>query len=113
MMRTVAHAAYRASIDLPRQRGPFPALDTGCFLLSPFVAALPGSTCNCSSAATGFPTATPARGGARRYHQRLAGNVSSGIEPIFGCVTGVPHRLDRPDETLELTDYAVTMFRRI
>ncbi len=82
ILRTIRDAAYGASIDLAVTRGPFPAFDAVRFLESPFVRALPPRV----------------RDGIRRHGIRnshllalapagtislLAGNVSSGIEPIF------------------------------
>ena len=110
IMRAVAHAAYRASIDLARERGPFPALDTGRFLLSPFVAALPEHLqllIRSDGIRNGHLLAVAPAG----TISLLAGNVSSGIEPIFRPrYQRLVHRLDRPDETLELTDYALALF---
>jgi len=110
IMRTVAHAAYRASIDVARERGSFPALDPDRFLLSPFVAACP-STCRCSSAATGFATATcsrwrpPAPSACWPATYRAASSPSSGR-----ATKRVVQRLDGRPRRWKLTDYAVALF---
>jgi len=110
IMRTVAHAAYRASIDVARERGSFPALDPDRFLLSPFVAALPEHLqmlIRSDGIRNGHLLAVAPAG----TISLLAGNVSSGIEPIFRPrYQRVVQRLDGPPETLELTDYAVALF---
>jgi len=113
IMRTVAHAAYRASIDLARERGSFPALDPDRFLLSPFVAALPEHLqmlIRSDGIRNGHLLAVAPAG----TISLLAGNVSSGIEPIFRPrYQRVVQRLDGPPETLELTDYAVALFESL
>ena len=113
IMRTVAHAAYRASIDLARERGSFPALDVDRFLLSPFVAALPEHLqmlIRSDGIRNGQLLAVAPAG----TISLLAGNVSSGIEPIFRPrYQRLVHRLDGPPEILELTDYAVALFESL
>ena len=81
-MATVTRAAYRASIALAREKRPFPMFDKAAFLDRPFVRSLPGDI-----------RAGIARDGIRNSHltaiaptgtiSLLAGNVSSGIEPVF------------------------------
>ncbi len=81
-MATITHAAYRASVELARERGAFPLFDPGAFLDRPFVRSLPAEI-----------RARIARDGIRNSHltaiaptgtiSLLAGNVSSGIEPVY------------------------------
>ncbi|KTG17529.1 MULTISPECIES: adenosylcobalamin-dependent ribonucleoside-diphosphate reductase [unclassified Guyparkeria] len=81
-MATITQAAYRASIALAREKRPFPLFDKAQFLDRPFVHALPGDI-----------RAGIARDGIRNSHltaiaptgtiSLLAGNVSSGVEPVF------------------------------
>ncbi len=81
-MRTIAEAAYASSIELGRERGSFPLFDRNRYLAAPFVARLP------SHLRQGI-----AQHGIRNSHltaiapagtiSLLAGNVSSGLEPIF------------------------------
>ena len=81
-MATITQAAYRASIALAREKRPFPLFDKAQFLDRPFIRALPGDI-----------RAGIARDGIRNSHltaiaptgtiSLLAGNVSSGVEPVF------------------------------
>ncbi|MDE2007096.1 MAG: adenosylcobalamin-dependent ribonucleoside-diphosphate reductase, partial [Rhodospirillales bacterium] len=81
-MRTICHAAYRASVRLAAEKGSFPGFAREAFLAAPFIRALP------EDIRDGI-----ARHGIRNSHllaiaptgtiSLLAGNVSSGIEPIF------------------------------
>jgi ribonucleoside-diphosphate reductase alpha chain len=98
IMEQVCHCAYRASVALARKKGPFLFLDRRKYLDGAFVRALP----NDIRAAIGDH-------GIRNSHltaiaptgsiSLLAGNVSSGIEPIFAPTyrravldeTGVAH----------------------
>jgi ribonucleoside-diphosphate reductase alpha chain len=83
-MAAICHSAYRASIELARERGAFPAFAAEPYLASPFVAALPADV-----------RAGIARHGIRNSHltaiaptgstSLLAGNVSSGLEPVFAA----------------------------
>lgn len=83
-VRTVRDAAYRASVELARERGSFPRLDTGRYLEGEPARTLP------EDVRRGI-----ARHGIRNSHlvaiapagtiSLLAGNVSSGIEPVFGA----------------------------
>lgn len=81
LMRTVRDAAYEASIELARERGAFELFDAHRYAARPFIRRLPEAL----QAAIG-------RHGIRNSHllavapagtiSLLAGNVSSGIEPI-------------------------------
>lgn len=82
LMATVCHAAYRASIELAREKGPFPWLDPAAHVRMPFIQRLPRDIQD------GI-----AQVGIRNSHltaiapcgtiSLLAGNVSSGMEPVF------------------------------
>jgi ribonucleoside-diphosphate reductase alpha chain len=81
-MRTIRDAAYRSSITLAAERGPCPAFRADAYLERPFIRELPEDI-----------RAAIRRHGIRNSHltaiapagsiSLLAGNVSSGIEPIF------------------------------
>jgi ribonucleoside-diphosphate reductase alpha chain len=111
-MATIQNAAYLASTELAAEKGPFPLYDPERFLESPNVARL----------------AAPTRAAIRRHGMRngcltsiaptgtislLAGNVSSGIEPVFDFLYrrrvlgkgGATH-----EELVE--DHAHALFRR-
>ncbi len=82
-MKTICHAAYRASVDLAREKGAFPWFDHGAYPNRPFIASLPSDI-----------RQAIARRGTRNSHllaiapagtiSLFANNVSSGIEPVFG-----------------------------
>jgi ribonucleoside-diphosphate reductase alpha chain len=110
-MRTIRDAAYAASSRLAAERGPFPAFDRERFLERPFVRALPAAIRDAI-----------ARDGLRNSHltaiapagtiSLLAGNVSSGIEPIFALAA--TRRLREPgggQRTLPVEDFAYRLFR--
>ena len=110
-MQNICHAAYRASVDLAREKGAFPYFDRDAYLQGRFVRSLPADI------RTGIATH-----GIRNSHltaiapagtiSLLAGNVSSGIEPVFGF-THTRMVLDRSGayERFELEDHALRLFR--
>ena len=82
VMAEICHSAYRSSVELARDKGPFPFLVTDRHLERPFIQALPEDICegihrhgirnsHCTAIA---PTGTISL---------LANNVSSGLEPVF------------------------------
>jgi ribonucleoside-diphosphate reductase alpha chain len=81
-VRTLCHAAYRASVGLAEEKGAFPFFDADAYLAAPFVRRLPEDI-----------RAGIRRSGIRNSHltaiapagsiSLLADNVSSGIEPVF------------------------------
>jgi ribonucleoside-diphosphate reductase alpha chain len=81
IMQTIRDGAYQASIELAREKGPFPLFAKEPYLASPFIGNLPASL-----------RAGIARHGMRNSHllaiaptgtiSLLANNVSSGIEPL-------------------------------
>lgn len=113
VMQRICHCAYRASVALAREKEPFPFLDRGKYLDGAFVRALPVDI-----------RAAIADDGIRNSHltaiaptgsiSLLAGNVSSGVEPIFAPTyrravldeTGIAHEF-------ELTDYSVKLWREL
>lgn len=112
IMRTICHTAYRASATLAAEKGSFPFFDRDKYLQAPFVQSLPEDI-----------RARIDANGIRNSHllaiaptgtiSLLAGNVSSGIEPIFAAsykrdVLGQ----DGKTKTFELTDYALALWRQ-
>jgi ribonucleoside-diphosphate reductase alpha chain len=81
-MRRICHAAYRASVELAREKGPFPHFERDAYLASGFVRSLPGDI-----------REAIAEYGIRNSHltaiaptgtiSLLADNVSSGLEPAL------------------------------
>ncbi|RMD77968.1 MAG: adenosylcobalamin-dependent ribonucleoside-diphosphate reductase [Gammaproteobacteria bacterium] len=114
VMGRLCRAAYRASVELAREKGAFPYFVREAFLERPFVRALP----------EGLREAI-ARHGIRNSHllaiaptgtiSLLAGNVSSGLEPIFEA-DYLRRVLDPEGEgytEYRVTDYAVALWRRL
>ncbi len=113
VMRRICHSAYRASVGLAREKGAFPFFDRDKFLDGAFVRTLPGDI------RSGI-----AEHGIRNSHltaiaptgsiSLLAGNVSSGIEPIFAPTYRRPV-LDENGAVreFELTDYALGLWRKL
>ena len=110
-MKALRDAAYEASIALAGERGAFPAFEARPYLERPFIRRLPARLQEAIR-----------RQGIRNSHllaiapagsiSLLAGNVSSGIEPIFGRET-VRHVLDGDGRRRDflLTDYAYAAWR--
>lgn len=112
LMKIIAHTAYETSIDLAREKGPFPCFQRDAFLSRPFIQHLPAKIRD------GI-----AKYGIRNSHllaiaptgtiSLLANNVSSGIEPVFDYTY---HRrvFDKDGSTKEfdLEDYAWFVWRR-
>jgi ribonucleoside-diphosphate reductase alpha chain len=110
-MREICHAAYRASIDLAREKARFRYFERDKYLQGTFVRSLPDDIKD------GIATH-----GIRNSHliaiaptgtiSLLAGNVSSGLEPIFAAsyVRKVLAEDGKPKEFV-LTDYALAFWR--
>lgn len=113
VMRLICHAAYRTSVRLAREKGAFPLFDRGKYLQGRFVAALPEDI-----------RAAIARDGIRNSHlvaiapagtiSLLAGNVSSGLEPVFaGAFERKILNEDGTATAFELVDYALRLWREL
>jgi ribonucleoside-diphosphate reductase alpha chain len=110
MMRTIRDAAYRTSIELAAEKGPFPACDVARYCDAPFIRRLPPDV-----------RRMLARRGTRNSHllsiapagtiSLLAGNLSSGVEPIYAL--DAERTIRGPGETLEVgvDDYAYRQWR--
>lgn len=110
-MRAIRDAAYGASIELAREKGAFPAFRREAYLQGPFIQSLPEKL-----------QAGIATNGIRNSHliaiaptgtiSLLAGNISSGIEPVFAFEQRRRVRgLDRPCAWHHLSDYALRRWR--
>ncbi len=112
-MAEISRVAYTASAELAREKGAFPLFDAAKFLAQPFPASLPSSlqrTIKECGLRNGLLTSIAPTGTV----SLLAGNVSSGIEPVFDFEYS--RRLLAPDgsERHEIVqDYAVRLFREI
>ncbi|MDO8438401.1 MAG: adenosylcobalamin-dependent ribonucleoside-diphosphate reductase [Nitrosomonadaceae bacterium] len=111
VMQTICHAAYRASIEIAREKGPFPLFDKEKYLAGEFVRTLPAEIRN------GI-----AQYGIRNSHltaiaptgtiSLLANNISSGLEPVFD--SEFTRRVLEPDgcyAQYQVVDYAVARWR--
>ena len=111
LMRAIRDAAYEASVDLARERGAFERFDAAHYLERPFIRGLPDAI-----------RAGIERHGIRASHllaiapagtiSLLAGNVSSGIEPIFR-LEGERRVLDADAQAhiFRVTDHAYALWR--
>lgn len=111
VMRLICHTAYRTSIGLARAKASFPYFERSKYLQGAFIRSLPEDIQN------GIATY-----GLRNSHliaiaptgtiSLLAGNVSSGLEPIFAdsYVRNVLAEDGTPKEFV-LTDYALSLWR--
>lgn len=111
-MASIQSAAYLASAEIAAEKGSFPLYDAEAFLARPNVTALPEEVrvairqhgirngCLTSIAPTGTISL-------------LAGNVSSGVEPVFDHVYKRRVLASSGESTEETTeDYAHTLYRR-
>jgi ribonucleoside-diphosphate reductase alpha chain len=81
VMRTICHSAYRASIALAREKGPFPFFEPA-YLESPFIQSLPEGIRR-DIAETGLRNSHLTAIAPTGTISLFANNVSSGIEPVF------------------------------
>lgn len=111
VMRLLRDEAYRASASLAREKGPFPLFERAPYLEAPFVQQLPDEI-----------RAMIADHGIRNSHllavapagtiSLLAGNVSSGLEPIFaGAYSRRMLGDDGEIQVVPVTDYALNAWR--
>ncbi len=112
VMECICHAAYRASVEIAREKGAFPLFDREKYLAGAFVQTLPELIRN------GI-----AQQGIRNSHltaiapagtiSLLANNISSGLEPVFdSCYTRRILNLDGNYSTYPIIDYAVALWRK-
>ena len=113
IMRSICHAAYRTSISLAKEKGSFPYFERDHYLDGAFIRSLPDDI------RRGI-----AENGIRNSHllaiaptgtiSLLAGNISSGLEPIFAASyeRNVLSENGTPKAFL-LTDHALDLWRRM
>ena len=111
IMQLICHTAYRTSITLAKEKGPFPFFDRTQYMQGKFIQGLP------SDIQTDI-----ARHGPRNSHltaiaptgtiSLLANNISSGLEPVYQfSYTRRVLELDGAYMEHELTDYALRLWR--
>jgi ribonucleoside-diphosphate reductase alpha chain len=112
-MRAIRDAAYRASVDLAREKGAFPLFDRDRYLAGESVAELPDDI-RAGIAAHGIRNALLTSVAPTGTISLLADNVSSGLEPVFAFsyerTVLEQNGLKRVEP---VTDHAFRMFRRL
>ena len=112
MMATITYAAYEASIELARERGPFPALDAAKYLESGFAKRLPQSIrdgiaehgIRNSHLTSIAPTGT--------ISLAFADNASNGVEPAFSWgYTRTKRMADGTKQDFPVEDHAYRLYR--
>jgi len=110
-LAALSHAAYAASVDIAREKGAFPLFDAKEYLDRPHIRALPQEIRDAIAAhgiRNGLVTSIAPTGTISLF----AGNVSSGIEPVFAYV--YKRRILQPDGTRtdeDVEDHAYRLFR--
>jgi ribonucleoside-diphosphate reductase alpha chain len=110
-LATLSNAAYRASVELAKEKGAFPLYDMNPFLSRPHIQALPPDLYN-AIATHGIRNALLTSIAPTGTISLFADNVSSGIEPVFAY--DYTRRVLQPDGTRteeKVEDYAVRAFR--
>ena len=110
-MKAIARAAYLASVDLAREKGAFPLFDAEKFLASGAMAAMDADVreaIRTHGIRNALLTSIAPTGTISLY----AGNVSSGIEPVFAyAYTRKVLQKDGSRTEEEVVDYAVRLWR--
>jgi ribonucleoside-diphosphate reductase alpha chain len=110
-LAALSYAAYAASVELAREKGAFPLFDAAEYLARPHIQTLPQEIRDGIAAhgiRNGLLTSIAPTGTISLF----AGNVSSGIEPVFAY--SYTRRILKPDGTRaeeEVEDYAYRLFR--
>jgi len=113
IMRTICESAYRTSIEISREKGPFPDFVASKYRRGEFVSRLPKGIREGIS-----------RYGIRNSHltaiapagsiSLLANNLSSGVEPVYHFQhLRRLHRENGAFETVGVSDYAYRLFRHL
>lgn len=112
-LAALRRAAYAASIDLAREKGPFPLFDAEKYLAGPMVQTLDADLRD-AIATHGIRNALLTSIAPTGTISLFADNVSSGIEPIYSITAR--RRVLMPDGSSreeEVSDYAYRVFRRL
>jgi ribonucleoside-diphosphate reductase alpha chain len=110
-LATISNAAYRASVELAREKGAFPLYDMNPYLSRPHIQALPPDIYN-GIASHGIRNALLTSIAPTGTISLFADNVSSGIEPVFAF--DYTRKVLQPDGSRteeKVEDYAVRQFR--
>jgi ribonucleoside-diphosphate reductase alpha chain len=112
-LRAIRDAAYRASVALAEEKGAFPLFDRDAYLAAPHIRALPADIRD-GIARHGIRNALLTSIAPTGTISLFAGNVSSGIEPVFAFSYGRKILLPdgrRREETVK--DHAVETYEQI
>ena len=110
-MRKIANIAYMASVELAKEKGAFPLFDADKYLASPFIQRLDEEV-KAAIREHGIRNALLTSIAPTGTISLYAGNVSSGIEPVFAySYTRNVLQKDGSKVTEEVVDYAVQMYR--
>ena len=110
-MRAIARAAYLASVDLAREKGAFPLFDAPKYLASGFLSRMDEDV-RAAIAEHGIRNALLTSIAPTGTISLYAGNVSSGIEPVFAyAYTRKVLQKDGSRIEEEVVDYAVRLWR--
>jgi ribonucleoside-diphosphate reductase alpha chain len=111
-LHAVARAAYLASVDLAKEKGPFPLFDAEAYLASGTMQAMDEDVRDAireHGIRNALLTSIAPTGTISLY----AGNVSSGIEPVFAyAYTRKVLQKDGSRTEEEVVDYAVNLWRQ-
>ena len=111
-LKTIRDAAYRASIALAAEKGAFPLYDADAYLAGEHISELPDAI-RAGVAQSGVRNALLTSIAPTGTISLFAGNVSSGVEPIFA--TSYERKVTQRDgskTTEQVMDYAVAVYRR-
>ncbi|HEY7976601.1 MAG TPA: adenosylcobalamin-dependent ribonucleoside-diphosphate reductase [Rhizomicrobium sp.] len=112
-LKVLSHAAYRASAELAKEKGAFPLFDAHEFLKRPHIMALPEDI-RVQIAAHGIRNGLLTSIAPTGTISLFAGNVSSGIEPVFAYT--YTRKILKADGTRieeDVSDYAYRKFRAL
>ncbi|MFD0857579.1 adenosylcobalamin-dependent ribonucleoside-diphosphate reductase [Roseovarius aquimarinus] len=110
-LRAIARAAYLASVDLAKEKGAFPLFDSEAFLASGTMQGMDADV-RAAVAEHGIRNALLTSIAPTGTISLYAGNVSSGIEPVFAySYTRKVLQKDGTRTEEEVVDYAVQMWR--
>jgi ribonucleoside-diphosphate reductase alpha chain len=110
-MHQIAREAYLASVDLAKEKGPFPLFDAEAYLASGTLAHMDEDV-RAAIRAHGIRNALLTSIAPTGTISLYAGNVSSGIEPVFAyAYTRKVLQKDGSRTEEEVVDYAVQMWR--
>jgi len=112
-LRELRDSAYRASVELAREKGPFPLFDAQAYLAGESVGELPEDI-RAGIAAHGIRNALLTSIAPTGTISLFADNISSGLEPVFAFTYS--RNVLMPDGSRreeEVSDYALRLFRQI